>query len=106
MLRENREDAMVIMITRDGKVYFDRNSVTPDMLPALIREGLVGGAERKVYLQVDAMAKYGVVIWVLAEIRSAGVEKVAFIVEQRPPPEMLADKALLQNSKRSADLRL
>ena len=34
MLRENREDAMVIMITRDGKVYFDLNSVTPDMLPA------------------------------------------------------------------------
>ena len=75
---------MVIMITRDGKVCLSFDRVQPEQLPSLIHERLTSGAERKVYLKVDAMAKYRVVIGVLAEVRAAGVDKVAFMVEQRP----------------------
>ncbi len=72
---------MVITIAADGKVHFDQELVLPEKLPALIRERLTGSAERRVYLIVDRYAKYRVVILVLAEVRSAGVENIAFLVE-------------------------
>jgi biopolymer transport protein ExbD/biopolymer transport protein TolR len=80
----DQEDALVIAVTRDGKVYCGADPVSLEQLPIVIRDRLTSGAERKVYLKVDRYARYGVVIGVLAEVRSAGVEKVAFMVEQRP----------------------
>ena len=87
MQRANREDAMIVMILRDGKVYLRSDPAAPGRLPAMIRQYLSAGAERKVYLKVDRYARYGVVLGVLAEIRSAGVEKIAFLALSYPSPQ-------------------
>ena len=79
-----REDAIRISITRDGKVYFRNHQVALDDLPDEIREGLRNGAERKIYLAVDARARYGDIPHILNEIRHSGVEKVSFLTWQRP----------------------
>jgi len=79
----NREDALVIAVQRDGRIWIDQDRVMLEDLPAKIRERLVGGAERKVYLKVDRAAKYGVVISVLDVVRSAGVENIGFLVYAR-----------------------
>jgi biopolymer transport protein ExbD len=76
-----KEDALKVMVTRDGKIYFREHHVVLEDLPNQIREGLQSGAERKVYIAVDARAKYGDVPAVLDKIRLAGVEKVAFLTE-------------------------
>jgi biopolymer transport protein ExbD len=76
-----REDALSVVMTRDGAIYFREHRVAPEDLPNEIREGLRNGAERKVYLAVDTRAKYGEVPAVLEKIRLAGVEKVAFLTE-------------------------
>jgi len=81
MPRAYRDDAIVLAIARDGKVYFGADAVRPEQFPALIRDRLTAGAERKIYLKVDRGAKYGVVALVLDEVRSAGVEDIAFLVE-------------------------
>ncbi len=82
----DREDALVVGITRDGKFYLGGDKVDLDQLPQVIRDRLSYGAERKVYLRVDRRARYGVVINVLAEVCMAGVENIAFFVENYPPP--------------------
>ncbi len=76
-----KEDALRVMVTRDGKIYFREHRIALEDLPNEIREGLQSGAERKVYIAVDARAKYGDVPAVLDKIRLAGVEKVAFLTE-------------------------
>jgi len=81
MPRANREDALVIAITRDGKVYCGPDRLWLEELPATIRERLNAGAERKAYLKVDRWAKYGLVINVLNAVRSAGVENIGFLAE-------------------------
>lgn len=48
MRRSARDDAMVVAITRDSKVYFGADPVRPDDLPVLIRERLTAGTEQKV----------------------------------------------------------
>ena len=44
-----REDALFVAVQRDGKIWFDSDMMTPDKLPAAIRERMRHGAERSLY---------------------------------------------------------
>src|SRR5258706_10666120 len=76
-----REDALEVVITRDGSIYFRERRIALEDLPNEIQEGLQNGAERKIYIKVDARAKYADVPAVLDKIRLAGVENVAFLTQ-------------------------
>jgi biopolymer transport protein ExbD/biopolymer transport protein TolR len=78
-----RQDALLVAITRDGQVWFDRDRIMAENLPAAIRERVSRGDERKVYLRADMRARYGGVVRVLACERAAGIEKVGFVVKER-----------------------
>ena len=76
-----REDAMQVVIARDGAVYFGNMRVSSDELPDQIRARLGNGTERRVYLTVDGRAKYGQVAAVMDAVRHAGLQNVSFITE-------------------------
>jgi biopolymer transport protein ExbD len=78
----NREDALMVTIIRNGKVYFGNDQVMIEKLSAKIRERL-GNGERKVYIEADAHVSYGTVKEVLDEVRLAGIERVAFLAESK-----------------------
>lgn len=82
----DREDALVVVVNREGKVFFRADPVRVEWLLGRIRKGVSQGAERKVYIKADARAKYGWVAEVLDSVRSAGIEKIGFLVVQRPAP--------------------
>jgi len=82
MSRANREDAMVVTIMRDGRIGFGTWPVSLGELPKKLREGLRNGSERRVYIKVDAQAKYSAVDEVLNQIRLAGIEKISFLTEK------------------------
>jgi biopolymer transport protein TolR len=84
MPHANREDALVITITRDGKVFLGVNRVPVKKMSANIRIRVINGAERKVFLKVDGRAMYRDVEMVVDEVRSAGVENIVFLVESVP----------------------
>jgi biopolymer transport protein TolR len=77
-----KEDALLISITRDGNVFFRDHRVVRSDLANEIREGVRNGAEKRVYLKADARAKYGSVITILGQIRLAGIENVSFLTEK------------------------
>ncbi len=87
MAHANREDAMIVSIFRDDRVFYRSELVRSSELPAKIRQSLNQGAEREVYIRADARARYSWVAEVLDGIRSAGVEKIGFLVEQGPSPK-------------------
>jgi len=78
----NREDALIVSILRVGTMYFGKHKTRPGDLPAQIREGVARGPEKKIYLRADERLRYVSVREVLAAVRSAGVEKIAFLVYQ------------------------
>jgi len=80
-----KEDAVLIRVTRDGSVFFRDHRVVHTDLANEIREGVRNGAEKRVYLVVDARAKYGNAIAVLLQIRLAGIENVSFLTEKPHP---------------------
>jgi biopolymer transport protein ExbD len=76
-----RDDAMWVVVKRDGQIYFGHHRITADELPEKIRDGLRGGAEKRIYILADSRAKYLDVETVLDRIREAGVERVTFLTD-------------------------
>jgi len=70
-----KEDAILVSITRDGNVFFRDQPILPSELATEIRERVRNGAEKKVYLAVDARASCGAATPVLAQIRFGGHRK-------------------------------
>ena len=83
MKAANREDALVVVVQRDGRIWLGSEKVSPERLSGAIREGVRRGSERKVYVRADAHATFGRMKEVLGAVSSAGVEKVGFLVYQR-----------------------
>jgi biopolymer transport protein ExbD len=91
----NREDAMIISILRDGNVYFGADKVDSDRLrSAIILHLKASGVERKLYIKADHRAHYGAIKEILDVVRDAGVEKIAFIVNQRRLPKVSVTNAV------------
>ena len=80
----DREDAMKITITRDGKVYFGVEQVRSSDLPKKISDRLKDPeVEWKVYIVADMRLRWGSIKPVLDGVHAAGIRRIAFLVDQR-----------------------
>lgn len=77
-----REDAMQISLTRDGRLFFRNNQIMIQDLLEELRKGIRNGAEKRIYLNMDARSKYGDTIAVLDQIRLAGVKDISFLTQK------------------------
>jgi biopolymer transport protein ExbD len=81
----NREDAIRILVTRDGAIYFDHTEIHLDDIADQIRHKVQGGSEKRAYLMVDQRAHYGDVKPVYDAIRDGGVWNVSLITGVHEP---------------------
>ena len=86
----DKEDATVLAITRDGKIYLGSDTITIDKITAKVKDRVSDKLDKTVYIKSDARAKYGDVVAVVDAVRAAGVDAVG----------LLADK--VQNRRASA----
>ena len=86
-LGANREDAMIIAVERDGKIYLGQTQVELSDIPQKLGEYVEAGSEKKVYLRPDARCKNGDVAAVLKEIQRAGITNVAILTEKAKIPD-------------------
>jgi len=78
-----QEDAIIVTIVRDGRVFFRNYKTTLDDLPGAIKGAVRDGAKRKVYIKADARARYADVEAVIGAIRQAGILDAVFVTESR-----------------------
>jgi biopolymer transport protein ExbD len=83
MAGANREDAIIVSVQRDGRLWLGYRELTYVELPSEIQKALANGSERRVYIHADKHANYGNVLKLLSAVRSAGVKKVSFFVYER-----------------------
>lgn len=67
----------IITVKKDGKIYLDKASVTMDTLSATLSKN----RNREVFLKADKDVPYGMVVTVMGELRSIGIEKLGMITE-------------------------
>ncbi|MGP8258570.1 MAG: ExbD/TolR family protein [Acidobacteriaceae bacterium] len=83
MENANKEDAITVAVTRDGKVFLGAEQMTPDQLGPKISAKLQDKTDKEVYLRADVRAKYGKVMEVIDDIRTAGVSELGMLTEKR-----------------------
>ena len=78
----DKEDALLIAVMRDGKIFFGTDRVEPDQLTQKVKDRLANKVDKRVFIKSDARARYGNVVDVVDNVRSAGVDDVGLLTEQ------------------------
>jgi biopolymer transport protein ExbD/biopolymer transport protein TolR len=83
MANADKEDAIVVAITRDGKVFLSPGVklMPADQLPSAVKDLLVNRLDKTVYLKADARARYEKVVEVVDNLRAAGVDQLGLLTE-------------------------
>src|SRR5437899_12071710 len=82
MKEADRDDAVLVAVTRDGKFYLGQNKVNIDELATRVNDLLATRLEKKVFVKSDLRAKYGDVVQVVDNIRNAGVDQIGLLTER------------------------
>jgi len=79
----DKEDALLVAVTHDGKIYFGQDMVTQEKLTDLVKDKLANKTDKRVFVKADRRSKYGLVTDVVDDVRSAGVDELGLLTEQR-----------------------
>ena len=86
----DKEDALVVAITRDGKVFLGRGQVQPKDLATQVGDVITERLDKTVYIKSDARAKYKNVVDVVNILRGTGVDQVGLLTERMESGSMVS----------------
>ena len=78
----DREDAVLLAVTRSGNIFLGNQQITPEQITEKVRELVLNRLEKTVYVKSDARAKYGNVVRVVDEVRATGVDQIGLLTEK------------------------
>jgi len=78
----DKDDAVVVAVTRDGTLYLQNNRISKESITNEVKDMIANRLDKTVYVKSDARAKYGDVVAVVDEIRSAGVDQLGLLTEK------------------------
>src|SRR5881409_3187046 len=58
----DKEDALLVAVMRDGKVFLGNDQIPPDQLTNKIKDRIANKVEKRVFIRADARAKFGTVV--------------------------------------------
>jgi biopolymer transport protein ExbD len=85
MKEADKEDAVVVAVTRDGKIYIGKELTKKEELTQKVRDQLTGRLDKTVFVRSDGRAHYGDVVGVVDEVRAAGVDQLGLLTEKTKP---------------------
>jgi biopolymer transport protein ExbD/biopolymer transport protein TolR len=89
----DKDDAVIVGISASGDVYLGSAKSDITQIADQVRDRISNKLDKTVFVKSDGRAKYGDVVKVVDEIRSAGVDNVGLITDRAensrraaPPP--------------------
>jgi biopolymer transport protein ExbD len=82
----SKQDAVVIAVTRDSKVFLGQDQTTLADLGSKVADQLQNKADKTVYFRADERAHYGTVEDAIDAVRTAGVEEIGLLTENKEAP--------------------
>jgi len=80
----DKEDAMLVSITRDGQVYFGSDQISIDALTTKVKDRLASNVQSKqVFVKADKRSHFGDVVKVVDAVRAAGVDDLGLLTDQK-----------------------
>jgi len=82
----DKEDAIVVAITRDGAVFLGQNKIAVIELGAQVRDKLSDKPGKTIFVRADARAQFRAVEDAIDAVRTAGVDEVGLLTQKREGP--------------------
>jgi biopolymer transport protein ExbD/biopolymer transport protein TolR len=82
MTEADRDDAVLIAVTRDGNYFLGQDRMGLEELAIRVGDMVSARLDKTVYIRSDFRAKYGNVVQVVDTIRAAGVDRVGLLTER------------------------
>jgi biopolymer transport protein ExbD/biopolymer transport protein TolR len=79
----DKEDAIVVAVTRDGAVYLGQNRIDPSQLGSIVRDKLAEKTDKTIFIRADRRAQFKAVEDAIDDVRTAGVETVDLLTQKR-----------------------
>jgi biopolymer transport protein ExbD/biopolymer transport protein TolR len=77
----DKEDAVLVAVTKDGRVWLGTTQMPADQLPAKVKDMLTNKLDKTCYIKSDMRSKYELVVQVIDNLRAAGVDQVGLLTE-------------------------
>jgi biopolymer transport protein ExbD/biopolymer transport protein TolR len=82
MADADKEDAILVAVSRDGKTYLGSTQVpSSDALISKVKDMLTNKISKIAYLKADSRARYEKVVEVVDHVRAAGVDTMGLLTE-------------------------
>jgi len=78
----DKEDAVLIAVTKDGRVFLGSNLIPATELAPKVKDLIAARADKTVYVKSDARAKYKDVVDVVDNVRAAGVSDLGLLTDK------------------------
>ncbi|MGL1862224.1 MAG: protein TolR [Pseudodesulfovibrio sp.] len=72
---------LVLSIKKDGTLFLDEYQVGHDELEEHLKR-LVSKQKKQLFLRADKEVAYGIVVQIMGEIKSAGIDRLGIVAEQ------------------------
>jgi len=79
----DKEDAIVVAVTRDGGVFLGQNKTSLDQLGVQVSEKLADKPGKTIYIRADARAQYLAVEDAIDAVRTSGVDNVGLLTQKK-----------------------
>ena len=79
----DKEDAIVVAVTRDGAVYLGQNRIDPSQLGSIVRDKLAEKTDKTIFIRADRRAQFKAVEDAIDDVRTAGMETVDLLTQKR-----------------------
>jgi biopolymer transport protein ExbD/biopolymer transport protein TolR len=83
MADADKADALILSVMRDGKMFLGSESVTSEALTQKVRDTVVNRVNKTVYVRADARVRYGLLVDAVDDLRSAGIDQLGLLTEQK-----------------------
>ena len=77
----DKDDAVVVAITRNGDTFLGTTKTKPEDLPPKVKDLLSSRTDKTTYVKADARSSYKKVVEVVDNLRSAGVDQLGLMTE-------------------------
>jgi biopolymer transport protein ExbD/biopolymer transport protein TolR len=79
----DKEDAVVVAVTRDGAVYLGQNRIDASQLGSAVRDKLADKTDKTIFVRADRRAQFKAVEDAIDDVRTAGVDTVNLLTQKR-----------------------
>ena len=77
----DKEDAVLVAVTRNGEVFLGSTKLAPADLPGKVKDMLSSKLNKTCYIKADSRARYEKVVEVVDNLRAAGVDNIGLLTD-------------------------